>query len=143
MSTSAQVTVLGGEAIAIGPSVASLEAGALAGQAREQPRHLRDGGGRQGSGERQLAHVRCVRNRSVLTQPARLEEVVQRHQEILQLQPLTADQVGTLADIPEKPVVVEPEMIGPSDGVGEIAPQRSAQAAPESIDTSDDPGMVR
>lgn len=46
---------------------------------------------------------------SVLTQPARLEDLISRHSDILQLTSMTADHIGTLADIPEKPVVVLPE----------------------------------
>jgi hypothetical protein len=42
---------------------------------------------------------------SVLTQPARMTDLVDRYQPILQLQPLTANQIGTVADVPEKPVV--------------------------------------
>ena len=65
---------------------------------------------------------------SVLTQPARLAELVERHAEVLQLAPLTADQIGTLADVPQKPVEPEPEMLGPAEAV-ESAPRQSAEVA--------------
>jgi hypothetical protein len=65
---------------------------------------------------------------SVLSQPARLKQLVDRHQDILQLQPLTADQFGTIADIPEKPVEPDPDgdlLVG--------APSRSADADPAAV----------
>lgn len=62
---------------------------------------------------------------SVLTQPARLQELVERHAEILNLQPLTARQIGVLADIPEKPVLAVPSIDAPEDLVPAPAAQRS------------------
>jgi hypothetical protein len=80
---------------------------------------------------------------SVLTQPARLESLVDRHQDILQLQPLTSAQIGTLADIPEKPVEL-PEDADAPDGEPAAEPLRSAEAAPADPVVDDDPaGLVR
>jgi hypothetical protein len=76
---------------------------------------------------------------SVLTQPARMTELVGRYQGVLQLQPLTADQIGTLADIPEKPVdlPLEPDAAFPSGEAGE-EPLRSADADGAVDDTLED-----
>lgn len=73
---------------------------------------------------------------SVLTQPARLSGLVERYQEVLQLQPLTADQIGSLADIPEKPAVVEPDL---DPGAAEtVGAQRAAEAPlpPADVETT-------
>ncbi|WP_181702545.1 cell division protein FtsL [Chthonobacter albigriseus] len=62
---------------------------------------------------------------SVLTQPARLEELVDRHTDILQLTPITANHIGTLADIPAKPVEVPPVDV-PIDVAPHDKPAQSA-----------------
>ncbi|MCM5556959.1 hypothetical protein [Pleomorphomonas sp. JP5] len=41
---------------------------------------------------------------ALLTRPARMRDLVERHQDILNLTPLSANHIGTLADIPAKPV---------------------------------------
>lgn len=64
---------------------------------------------------------------SVLTQPSRLQALVQQHADILKLTPMTAEHIGTLNDIPPKPVDVVPEVVAP--GAPPKAPsQRSARA---------------
>lgn len=63
---------------------------------------------------------------SVLSQPGRLQDLVERHQDILRLQPLTSAQIGTLADIPEKPQVVPAE---PGDPLAAPAPARREASA--------------
>jgi len=45
---------------------------------------------------------------ALLTRPARMQEVLARHGDILKLVPMTSDHIGTVADIPEKPVAEEP-----------------------------------
>lgn len=42
---------------------------------------------------------------ALLTRPARMRDLLERHKDILSLTPLSSDHIGTLADIPEKPVV--------------------------------------
>ena len=42
---------------------------------------------------------------ALLTRPARMRDLVERHQDILNLTPLSSNHIGTLADIPEKPVM--------------------------------------
>ncbi len=76
---------------------------------------------------------------SLLTQPARLADLVDRHRDVLQLQPLGPDQIGSLADIPAKPVPVEPEVLGPTAPL-ELPADRSAQAGQLS---PTDPALVR
>ena len=41
---------------------------------------------------------------ALLTRPARMQDLVNRHRDILNLVPMTADHIGTLADIPARPV---------------------------------------
>jgi hypothetical protein len=65
---------------------------------------------------------------SVLTQPARLQDLVDRYHEFLQLQPLTPNQIGSLVDIPEKPVEIEPETAVPLPEDAALV-QRSARAS--------------
>lgn len=68
---------------------------------------------------------------SVLTQPARLQEVVSRHTDILELQAMRPEQVGTLADVPPKPVAVPDAEAGDAVPAKPAAPHaRSAQADP-------------
>jgi hypothetical protein len=42
---------------------------------------------------------------ALLTRPARMRDLLARHQDILNLTPMSSDHIGTLADIPAKPVV--------------------------------------
>ena len=42
---------------------------------------------------------------ALLTRPARMRDLLERHQDILNLTPLPSNHIGTLADIPEKPVM--------------------------------------
>ncbi len=42
---------------------------------------------------------------ALLTRPARMRDLLDRHQDILNLTPLSSNHIGTLADIPEKPVI--------------------------------------
>ncbi len=42
---------------------------------------------------------------ALLTRPARMRDLLGRHQDILNLTPLSSNHIGTLADIPEKPVI--------------------------------------
>ena len=42
---------------------------------------------------------------ALLTRPARMRDLLARHQDILNLTPLSSNHIGTLADIPEKPVI--------------------------------------
>ena len=85
--------------------------------------------------EREIAHQQAAISLlkaewSVLSQPSRLQELVERHKDILHLTPLTARQIGTLADIPEKPLELAPSVDAPADGiVPPPATQRSADAA--------------
>ncbi|WP_075217158.1 cell division protein FtsL [Mongoliimonas terrestris] len=66
---------------------------------------------------------------SVLTQPSRLQDLVTRHADILDLQPMKPEQVGTLADIPPKPVEIPAEeMPEVSSEPGPV--ERSAKAVP-------------
>lgn len=48
---------------------------------------------------------------ALLTRPARMQDLLSRHQDILNLVPMSSDHIGTLADIPAKPVVT-PDAIG-------------------------------
>ncbi|WP_181707336.1 cell division protein FtsL [Chthonobacter rhizosphaerae] len=66
---------------------------------------------------------------SVLTQPARLQDLVTRHADILELEPMRAEHVGTLADVPPKPVDVPVEEM-PDEPEAPATIERSAQAAP-------------
>jgi hypothetical protein len=67
---------------------------------------------------------------SVLTQPARLQDLVERHADVLKLAPMTAEHIGTLADIPAKPAPIMPDVNAPI-GIVPTAPeaQNSASAA--------------
>ncbi|WP_370678013.1 hypothetical protein [Pleomorphomonas sp. PLEO] len=42
---------------------------------------------------------------ALLTRPARMNDLLARHQDILNLTPMSSNHIGTLADIPAKPVV--------------------------------------
>ena len=42
---------------------------------------------------------------ALLTRPARMRDLLERHRDILDLTPMTSNHIGTLADIPEKPVI--------------------------------------
>ena len=42
---------------------------------------------------------------ALLTRPARMRDLLERHRDILDLTPMTSNHIGTLADIPAKPVV--------------------------------------
>jgi len=64
---------------------------------------------------------------SVLTQPGRLQDLAERHADILKLTPMTADHIVTLADIPAKPVEPAPDVSG-TDAVPHGPAQRSASA---------------
>lgn len=77
---------------------------------------------------------------SMLTQPARMTELIGRYADILQLQPLTADQIGTLADIPEKPDPILEQIEGAADTTASITPARPA-AEEAAEPTSDDDGL--
>lgn len=55
---------------------------------------------------------------ALLTRPARMQDLLTRHQDILNLVPMTSDHIGTLADIPEKPV-----MPAPVDEIGKAVEQ--------------------
>lgn len=48
---------------------------------------------------------------ALLTRPARMRDLLERHRDILNLTPMSSDHIGTLADIPAKPVV--PQIGGP------------------------------
>ncbi len=66
---------------------------------------------------------------SVLTQPARLEDLADRHAEILKLEPMTANHIGTLADVPPKPVDPAPDVgVDGEDAAPKAPSQRSAEA---------------
>jgi hypothetical protein len=41
---------------------------------------------------------------ALLTRPARMNDLLARHQDILNLTPMSSNHIGTLADIPAKPV---------------------------------------
>lgn len=45
---------------------------------------------------------------ALLTRPARMRDLLDRHHDILNLTPMSSDHIGTLADIPAKPVVPAP-----------------------------------
>lgn len=64
---------------------------------------------------------------SVLTQPARLQDLIERHADILQLAPMSAEHIGTLSDVPPKPVVVPGDM-EPDDPSPGLSTAQSAQA---------------
>lgn len=70
---------------------------------------------------------------SVLSQPGRLQELIERHHEILRLQPLTSAQIGTLVDIPQKPQIVDPEVDGPADGILPAEPAQRQAHAPDAL----------
>lgn len=70
---------------------------------------------------------------SVLTQPARLEELRDRHADILHLEPMTANHIGTLADVPAKPVDPVPEV-----GVDTAVPKGPARRSADAADTNHD-----
>lgn len=42
---------------------------------------------------------------ALLTRPARMRDLLARHQDILNLTPMSSNHIGTLADIPAKPVM--------------------------------------
>jgi len=42
---------------------------------------------------------------ALLTRPARMNDLLERHRDILNLTPMSSNHIGTLADIPAKPVV--------------------------------------
>lgn len=77
---------------------------------------------------------------SVLTQPARLQDLIERHADILQLSPMTAEHIGTLADVPPKPAVI-PESELPEGVKPEELPGRSAKV--ETPDVGDDLPEIR
>lgn len=52
---------------------------------------------------------------SVLTQPGRLQELTDRHGPELGLVPMDVNQLATLAEIPEKPIVMGPP--APDDAI--------------------------
>jgi hypothetical protein len=79
---------------------------------------------------------------SMLTQPARMQDLVNRYQEILQLEPLGANHIGTVADIPEKPVI-DPEVEGTTGEELTETEQRSAQADPGDMAVGEDVGLVQ
>lgn len=66
---------------------------------------------------------------ALLTRPARMQELVTRHQDILGLEPMTSNHIGTLADIPEKPVLLPEDPIGAA--VEQSADGSSVLAAPQ------------
>lgn len=70
---------------------------------------------------------------SVLTQPSRLQALVERHQSVLQLETLRAEHIGTLADVPEKPVEI-PDADAPSDEAVPPGPTQREAAAPGAAD---------
>ena len=72
---------------------------------------------------------------SVLSQPGRLQDLVERHAAILQLQPLTSAQFGSLEEVPEKPIVIVPPegLDGPPAFVGQEA--RAGAALPVETET--------
>lgn len=43
---------------------------------------------------------------ALLTRPSRMQDLVNRHHDILNLVPMTADHIGTLADVPERPAAL-------------------------------------
>lgn len=45
---------------------------------------------------------------ALLTRPARMRDLLDRHRDILNLTPMSSDHIGTLADIPAKPVIPAP-----------------------------------
>lgn len=61
---------------------------------------------------------------ALLTRPARMRDLLERHQDILNLTPLSSNHIGTLADIPEKPVMppVEAPVERSADG-SSVLPQ--------------------
>lgn len=85
---------------------------------------------------------------SMLTQPARMTELIGRYTDILQLQPLTADQIGTLADIPEKPEPILDEGTEAGDTTASITPARpdavegvEPMADDDGLSAGDDSGL--
>lgn len=50
---------------------------------------------------------------ALLTRPARMRDLLERHRDILDLTPMTSNHIGTLADIPAKPVV--PATVQPAE----------------------------
>lgn len=59
---------------------------------------------------------------SVLDDPARLQRLVDRHQQVLQLHPLSARQITTIADIPMR--------AGPEPPVGNLGTQTVSAGDP-------------
>ena len=61
---------------------------------------------------------------ALLTRPARMRDLLERHRDILDLTPMTSNHIGTLADIPAKPVV--PSVVAPversADGSATLPP---------------------
>jgi len=53
---------------------------------------------------------------SVLTQPARLQELTERHADALQLETLKVDQIITLDELPQRPVDLSPFQEGDALG---------------------------
>jgi hypothetical protein len=98
--------------------------------------------------EREIAQQQAVISMlkaewSVLTQPGRLQELAERHADILKLEVMTANHIGTLADIPEKPVEPIPDVDAPADGAVPAGPvQRSADAA-DAVETVPDDETIR
>ena len=79
----------------------------------------------------------------MLTQPARMTELIGRYTDILQLQPLTADQIGTLADIPEKPEPIPEEGEETGDTTASITPAQPDAVEPAEPMADDDGLSVR
>ncbi|WP_237155341.1 cell division protein FtsL [Oryzibacter oryziterrae] len=71
---------------------------------------------------------------ALLTRPARMQELLNRHQNILNLVPMSSDHIGTLADVPDKPVAPPPDA---KDTDAKVQAQASIQN-PKPTDTTPD-----
>jgi hypothetical protein len=81
---------------------------------------------------------------ALLTRPARMQELLNRHQDILNLVPMSSDHIGTLADIPDKPVAPPPELQakdGKAQAQASIQPVNPPDDTPEDS-ASDDDGLI-
>ena len=59
---------------------------------------------------------------SYLIQPSRVQDLIERHQERLELVPVSPEQIGTFADLPMRRPVVPVDMPGGAATVTEIEP---------------------
>ena len=65
---------------------------------------------------------------SYLIQPSRVQDLIERHQERLELVPVSPEQIGTFADLPMRRAVVPADMPNSAASVTEFEPAGIAPA---------------